>query len=140
MKTKTIELSDYIVPDLYFWAKEHNTAHGESLPIRIVTDIADLAYWGDDKPCFDFCIEFVKMPFIARAKSPLYVNMYDGSVAKQVTNAKGSSWMRLFYDVDGSDKDCARWLKSDHSNDYYFADDSAWVKATFNEGLLDESI
>lgn len=99
------------------------------------TDIRNPFYQGGEH-CFEFMLEYSRLPAIMRAKLPLYINLFTGSIAKRVSDSSGGKWQRLLDDVGSNGKHYSKWFNSCLDDDWYFADDDAWVRLSFNKGGL----
>lgn len=135
MNKSPIELSNYINASDYYKHKNWFKNKGVSLRFDIETGIKKPYYYNDT---FSFRFEFCKLAMIAKAKIPVYIHLYDGLVAKRVSDSGNGKWQRLYIDKNKHGNDCAVWLPSCCDDDYYLGEQEAWVQVTFNEALLTE--
>lgn len=132
MNKSSIELSNYLDHAEYLKYKARFKDDGLSTEIDIKTDIKDLFI---PSQCYEFSIELVKLIAISKTKIDIYVNLYNGLVAKRVSNSRNGKWLALFLDVDRKGRDCATWVKSCNDDNHYLGEGD-WVKVTFNEPVI----
>lgn len=133
-KDKQFFLDRYISKAEFDSAIESLSKFKQTSFFVVKTDILNPFYGGEH--CFEFMLEYSRLPAIMRAKLPLYINLLTGSIAKRVSDSNGGKWQRLFDHVDNSGKHCSKWFNSCLDDDWHFADDDAWVELRFDKEAL----
>lgn len=135
MSKPSIELSKYLDYDDYLKYKAYLKDTGTSVQLKVKTDIKN-PYLSSEY--HEFFIESVKLNTISKTKVDIYVNLYNGNIAKRVSSSGRGKWLALFLDINSKDRNCATWFKS-YCDDEYYLSGGDWIKVTFNEDLFSAS-